>query len=80
MCSWGRLTFNRKAHRGHREEVLTKCTEFFNEFGRSLISIEASAISATSVVKLIRHRKTFNYGTKAALLRACYHLSTLNDL
>jgi hypothetical protein len=79
MCSWDGLTFNRRAHGDHGEEVLTKCTEFLNEFGRSLISIEASAISTISVVK-IRPRKTFNYGMKAALLRACYQLSTLNDL
>lgn len=79
MCSWDGLTFNRRAHGGHGEEVLTKCTEFLNGFGRSLISIEASAISATSVVKIVI-RKTFNYGTKAALLRTCSELSTLNDL
>jgi hypothetical protein len=78
MCSWDGLTFNRRAHGGHGEEVLTKCAEFLNEFGRSLISIEAS-ISATSVVKIVI-RKTFNYGTKAALLRACSQFTTLNDL
>jgi hypothetical protein len=36
------LAFNRRAHGGQEEEVLTKCTEFLNEFGRSLISVEAS--------------------------------------
>ena len=73
------LAFNRRAHGGQEEEVLTKCTEFLNEFGRSLISVEASATSATSVVKIVI-RKIFNYGTKAALLRASSQLSTLKDL